>query len=102
MDRRLAARELHHLRIALGGDEAVEHELDLLKREREAVRLVAGVGEADRAVEVAAAVHLDDREAGVLLVLGADTAVERTAVLDLALILERQRPGLVVALLRHV
>ncbi len=104
MDRRLAARELHHLRLALGGDEAAEHEVDLLERQRVAVAVgvVAGVGEADRAVEVAGGVHLDDREAGVLLVLGAQAAVERTAVLHLGLELERQRARLVEPLLRHV
>jgi hypothetical protein len=63
---------------------------------------VAGVGEADRAVEVAAAVHLDQSEAGVLLVLGTHPAVERAALDDLGLELERDRPGLVEALLRQV
>src|SRR4029450_6483846 len=102
MDRRLPARELHHLGRALGGDEAVEHEVDLLERERVAVRLGAGVREADRAVKVAARVHLDDPEAGVLLVLGAEAAVERAAVDYLGLELERDRPRLVEALLREI
>ena len=81
MDRRLAARQLHRLGLALGGDERVQHRLDLLERERVAVGLVAGarLGEADRAVEVAAGVDLDDPEAGVLGVLGADAAVARAA-----------------------
>src|ERR671930_1349743 len=41
VDCRLAARELHYLRRALRGDEAIEHEVDLLQRERVAVRLMA-------------------------------------------------------------
>jgi hypothetical protein len=53
----------------LGGHEAVEHQPDLRARQREAVRLMAGIGETDRAVEVAAAVDLDQGEAGVLFVL---------------------------------
>jgi hypothetical protein len=63
---------------------------------------VAGVGEADGAVEVAARVDLDDPETGVLLVLGAEAAVERAAVLHLGLELEGQRPGLVEAKLGRV
>ncbi|HEY3051408.1 MAG TPA: hypothetical protein VGJ40_06740 [Gaiellaceae bacterium] len=61
-----------------------------------------GVGEADRTIEVAVRVHLDQAQAGVLLVLGAEAAVERAAVLDLGLELERQRPRLVEAQLTHV
>src|SRR5262249_61762036 len=45
MDRRLAGREHDDLRIALGGEEAVEHETDLPLAERVAVGLVPRVGE---------------------------------------------------------
>ena len=89
MDGRLAAAEHDHLGLALAGDEDVEHAVDLLEAQRVAVGLVAGVGEADRAVEVAVGVDLDDPEAGVLLVLRAEAAVERAAVDDLGLELER-------------
>ena len=37
----------------------------------------AGIGEADRAGEIARLVDLDDREAAVLLVVGAEPAIER-------------------------
>lgn len=63
---------------AFGGDERVEARQDLSQREGEPVRLMAGVGEADRAVEVARGVDLDQPDAGVLLVVGAEPAVERT------------------------
>lgn len=62
---------------AFGGDERVEARQDLSQREGEPVRLMAGVGEADRAVEVAGGVDLDQPDAGVLLVVGAEPAVER-------------------------
>jgi len=63
---------------------------------------VTRVGKAHRAIEVAAGVDLDDPEAGVLLVVGAQAAVERAAVTDLGLGLERDRARLVEALRRHV
>ena len=40
----------------------------------------AGVGEAERAVHVAGAVDLDDAQAGVLLMVGAEAAIVRAAV----------------------
>jgi hypothetical protein len=58
--------------------------------------------EADRAVEVALRVHLDEGEAGVLLVLGAEAAVEWAAVMHLGLELERDGARLVVAQLSEV
>src|SRR5215203_230385 len=77
-------------------------DLHLLEAEREAVLLGpgAGVGEADRAVEVAGGVDLDDPEAGVLGVLGADPAVARAAQLDRGLAQQRRGPGPVEALHR--
>ena len=100
MDRRLAARQLHRFGLALRGDERVQHRLDLRERERVAVRLMPGarLGEADRAVEVAAGVDLDDPEAGVLGVLGADAAVARAAPLGHGLAQQRSRARPVVAL----
>src|SRR5207244_3768372 len=80
-----------------GRDEAVEHRLDLLVRDLEAGRreMRAGVREAERAVEVAGGVHLDEREAGVLLVVRAEAAVERAAVADLGRELQRDGARLV-------
>lgn len=100
MDRRLAARQLHRFGLSLRGDERIQHRLDLRERERVAVGLMpgAGLGEADRAVEVAAGVDLDDPEAGVLGVLGADAAVARTALVGRGLAQQRRRAGPVVAL----
>jgi hypothetical protein len=101
--RRLAAGELQHLGLALGRHERVEHPSDLCAREREVVGLApSGVGEADRAVQVAAAVDLDDAQARVLLVLRADPAVQRTPVMDVGLEREWQRARLVEPLLGHV
>ncbi len=102
VDRGLAAGELHDFRRALSRDERVEHALDLLQAQRVAVRLMARVGKADRAIEVAAGVHLDHPEARVLLVLRAKAAVERAAVLHLGLEGERDRPRLVEPLLGEV
>nr|WP_233163229.1 hypothetical protein [Glycomyces salinus] len=95
VDGRLAAGEHDHLGLAFGGHEDVEHLRALLAGYRVAVGLVAGVGEADRAVEVAPGVDLDDAQACVLLVLGAQPAVRRAAVFDLGLELERDGAGLV-------
>ncbi|MFN8557897.1 MAG: hypothetical protein U0531_11330 [Dehalococcoidia bacterium] len=77
MKRWLPAAELHHVRLTFELDEAVEHPLHLRHGERKAV---LGVGEADRTVEVADAVDLNQAEAGVLLVIGAKAAVMRTTV----------------------
>src|SRR5712691_769351 len=68
-----------------------------MDRERERVGLVPGVRETDRTVEVAVRVHLDDPEAGVLLVIGAEAAIERASVPYLRLRLERVGPRLVEA-----
>src|SRR5947207_7253151 len=99
MQRRLPTRELNDLRLTLGLDKPVEHELNLLARELEPGlgEVRAGVREAQRAIHVAGGVHLDERQAGVLLVLRAETAVQGTPVPDLGRELERQRPRLVVS-----
>ena len=96
VDGGFTAGEDDHLGLALAGDEDVQHPLALLTRDRVPVGLVAGVGEADRAVEVAAGLHLDDAEAGAL-VLGTQATVARAAVVDLGLELERDRARLVEA-----
>jgi len=62
----------------------------------------ASVGEAQRALHVARAVDLDDAEAGMLLVIGAQPAVVRTALLDLASKGERNGARFVELALRGV
>ncbi len=95
VNRGLTTGEHDDLRLALRRDVDVEHALALLERDGVAVGLVAGVSEADRAVQVAVGVDLDDPQARVLLVLGAQPAVRRAAVLDLGLELQRDRARLV-------
>ena len=58
----------------------VEHALDL-GQAAVGVPLGRGIGEADRAGEVAGLVDLDDGQAGMLLVVGAEAAIPRTAAL---------------------
>ena len=96
---RLAARELQHLRVALRLDVAIQHEVDLLSRELEpCLRQVrSGIGKTQRAVQVACGVDLDQRQAGVLTVLGAQPAVMWTALPHLGCELQRDRPRLVEA-----
>ena len=88
---RLTPGEHHHLRLPLGADERIQAGLHLLNVQGKAVRLVARVGEADRAIQVAARVDLDQAQAGVLLVLWTQPAIERAAVPGLGL--GRQRDG---------
>ncbi len=102
VDGRLAAGEHDHLRLTLRADKGVQASLDLVEGEREPVGLVAGVGEADRAVKVAAAVDFDDPQTGVLFVLRAQPAVERAAVDHLGLGFQRDGAGLVEPQRVHV
>ena len=88
----LASAELHDLGVAFDLDEAVEHGLYLFEGE---VVAYGGVSEADRAVEVAGGVDLDEGEADVLLVFGAEAAIERAAVVDLGAEVEGYSAGLV-------
>ncbi len=80
MQGRLAARELQQVRFALRSDQDVHQRLDLFQAPlaRPAHRRV---GEADGATEIAGLVNLDDGQARVLLVVGAEPAVVGTAVL---------------------
>jgi hypothetical protein len=95
VDGGFAAGEHHHLRLTLAVDEHVEHPFALVEGDGVAVGLVAGVGEADRAVQVAAGVHLDDAQAGVLLVFRAQPTIRRTTVAHLGLEGQRDGAGLV-------
>ena len=80
MDGRLAAGELDEVGLALGRDHRVEHRLDLGQRAVAALPDRA-VGEADRAGEVAGVVDLDDGQAAMLLVIGAEAAIPGAAAL---------------------
>ena len=92
MDRRLAAGELHQLRISFGGDKAIENVFHFFERQTEAR---AGLGETQRTRHVAGAVDLDDAETSVLLVIGTQTAIVRAAVFDLRGEFQRNGAGLV-------
>ena len=89
MDGRLAAGYLQEVRLALARHQRVHHAFDLGER--------AGgrswrrrIGEAHRAGEVARLVDVDQREAGVLLVVGAEAAVVGAA--ELGAVAARERP----------
>jgi hypothetical protein len=86
--------------VALSGDEVVEHEVDLLKRQLEAgvLEVRARIREAQGAIEVAGLVDFDDAEASVLLMVGAQAAIERATVFDFGGKLQGKRAGLVVRL----
>ena len=77
----------------LVADDAIEHELDLLER---AMRLPVrpGFGVADRAGEIAVVGDLDQREATVLLVIGAEAAIVGAAVFDRRVEFQRHLAGL--------
>jgi hypothetical protein len=99
VDRRLAAGKLDDFWRAFGPDEIVEHRLDFLERQAEAW---AGRRKTQRAIHVAHAVDLDDPEARVLLMVGAEAAVVRASVLGLGAEGQRDRSRLVVLAVRHV
>ena len=88
MDRRLAAGNLHDVGMALVAHDGVEHPLDVIERP---VRLAVGAARrvADRAAQVAGVADLDEREARMLLVIGAEPAVVRTAPLHRRVVVRR-------------
>jgi hypothetical protein len=84
----LAAGDLHHVGLALVGDDRIEHALD--RRERPVLGPVrAGIRVAHRAREVAVVGDLQDREARVLHVVGAKSAIVRAAPVHLGVEPER-------------
>ena len=89
MDRRLAAADLHDVRLLLVAHHAIEHELDLLHR---AMRLPmrARLRVADGAGQVARVGDFHQRKATVLLMVRAESAIVGTAVLDRRVELQRQ------------
>src|SRR5262249_31221203 len=98
----LSTGETHDFWFTLGGGEGVEHPLALGHRDGVAVGVVAGIGETDRAVQVAVTIDLDQPQAGVLFVIWAQPAVAGTAVSDLGLKLEWDGTGLVEPRRIHV
>jgi len=102
VDGGLAAGDLDDVGVAFVANDVVEHEGDLFERAvGGAVR--AGVGVADGAFEVAVVGDLEEREAGVLFVVGAEAAVVGAAVPDGGVELEGHLSGLdEVALLAEV
>ena len=74
VQRGLAARDLHHVGFALAGDDGVEHGDDVFKA---AVRGALGAGAriAGGAAQIAVVADLDDGQAAVLHVVGAQAAV---------------------------
>ena len=80
MDGRFAPGKLHDFRMAFRLYEMIQDAFDFFQSQVEAC---SGIGKAQRTVHVAGAVHFDDPQAGMLLVLGTQTAVKRTAALDL-------------------
>ena len=97
MERRLAARNLHEVRLAFACDQRVEHALD--GRERQMLRpRRRGLGKAHRAGEVAMVVDLDERQAGMLFMIRTEPAIIRAAVFGVALQRERPVTGLDVLL----
>ena len=91
MNGRLAARELHYLRIPFRAYVIVEHLLHFFQRQ---VESGTGVGKAQRAIHIAGAIYFDDAEAGVLLMLRTQSAIVRTAIVDSRLKASGIVPGL--------
>ena len=79
MNGRLAARKLHYFRIAFGRDQMIENLFDFFQREVEAR---ARFRETERTVHVARAVHLDDAQTCVLLMVRAESTIERAAAIS--------------------
>ncbi len=88
MQGRLAAGDLHQIGLALGVHQDVQYPLDLRQRAM-SLTLDRGVRETDRAGQVAGLVDLYDGQTGMLLVVRAEAAVERAAVIRAGLGRER-------------
>ena len=92
MNGRFTSAELHHLRVPFRLHKPVEHPLDLSQSKAIAY---SGVGETNRAIQVAGGVDLDKAQANVLFMLRAQSAVEGTAVQDFGAELQGHGPRLV-------
>ncbi len=93
VNRWFTARELNDFRRALRSNEVVQHLFNFFHGEVEAW---PSFGKTERAIHVADAVHFDDAEAGVLLVVGAQAAVVRTTIVNFGAIGQRNGAGFVV------
>src|SRR5579872_6809444 len=91
MNGRLASGELDHLGIAFGADEIIQHRFHFFERQAEARLRIC---KAERTAHVAGAVHLDNPETRVLLVIGAEPAIVWAPSFNLASKGERNRPRL--------
>jgi hypothetical protein len=93
MDGWLAARDLDQIGLALAGHQGIEHAFDFGQA---AMRVTLGrrVGKADRTGEIAGLVDLDDGQAGMLLVVGAQPAIPGTPVVGARLRCQRPVAGL--------
>lgn len=78
MTRGFPAADLQNLRFAVcGNDAGVEHAFDFGKRPVLSRRLRIGI--ADRTGEIAGSGDFDERDAALLAVIGAETAVQRAS-----------------------
>src|SRR5258708_9601938 len=93
MDGWFAAGELHDLGSTFGSNKVVQHLFDFFHGQTEAR---AGFRKTQRAIHIANAIHFDDAQTSVLLVVGAQAAIVRTSVLYLAASLQRNGSRLVV------
>ena len=92
MNGRLAAGKLHYFRIAFGGDQMIENLFHFFEREVEAR---ARFRETERTIHVAGAVHFDDAQARVLLMVRAESTIERAAAIPCRRKLKRYGAGFV-------
>jgi hypothetical protein len=93
MEGGLTTAELHHLRVPFGWDESFEHGVDLFQTQ---VVPRSGVGKASGTRQVAAGIDLDEGQAGVLLVLRAQSTIFGAPLLYLGGELQGNGPWLVV------
>src|SRR5579864_1518689 len=91
--RGLSTGELDYIGMAFVADDCVQHFFDLLER-AELVALRAAGGVADGTTQVAVIANLNQREAGVLLVVGAEAAVVGASPLHRRVVDQRHFRGL--------
>ena len=89
MQGRLAAGYLHQIGLAFAGHQRVQHFLDRCQRQETGAHR-RGFRETDRAGQIAVIGDFDQSQAGMLLVIRAQAAIERAAEFSMAL--QRQRP----------
>jgi hypothetical protein len=90
---RLTAGELDYIGMSFVADDRVEHFLDLRKG-AELLAFGPAGGIADGTAEIAIVADLDERQAGVLFVVGAESAIVGTSPFDGSVVDERHLGGL--------